>query len=148
MSLNYISFPVLLFYVCLLNEWLLFNAKWAFFSAISWRKQVTFLWHGDGDDAHWNNNPRIDMSLHADTLSWFRVNRFLLLFFNDASLAKKQQIPIVYIVSWFDPTGSRTNAIHRTRCEHVNQSIKCVFYCCFCVFLCVFFAAAAATASY
>ena len=70
-------------------------------------------------------------------LSWFRVKRFLLLFFNDASLAKKQQIPIVYIVFWFDPTGSRTNAIHRTRCEHVNQSIKCVFYCCFC-FFCVF----------
>ena len=25
--------------------------------------------------AHWNNIPRIDMSSHSDTLSWFRVNQ-------------------------------------------------------------------------
>ena len=24
--------------------------------------------------AHWNNSPRIDMSPHSDTLSWFRAN--------------------------------------------------------------------------
>ena len=25
--------------------------------------------------AHWNNSPRVDMSLHSDTLSWFRANQ-------------------------------------------------------------------------
>ena len=29
--------------------------------------------------AHWNNNLRVDMSLHLDTLSWFRANQSLLL---------------------------------------------------------------------
>ena len=24
---------------------------------------------------HWNNNPRVDMLLHSDTLSWFRADR-------------------------------------------------------------------------
>ena len=27
---------------------------------------------------HWNNSPRIDMSPHSDTLSWFRANQSLL----------------------------------------------------------------------
>ena len=26
---------------------------------------------------HWNNSPRIDMSHHLDTLSWFRANQFM-----------------------------------------------------------------------
>ena len=29
------------------SEWLFFNAKWAMFSAISWREQVTFQWDND-----------------------------------------------------------------------------------------------------
>jgi hypothetical protein len=29
--------------------------------------------------AHWNNSPQVYMSLHSDTLSWFRDNRYLLL---------------------------------------------------------------------
>jgi len=28
--------------------------------------------------AHWNNNPRVYMSLHSDTLFWFRANQSLL----------------------------------------------------------------------
>jgi len=29
--------------------------------------------------AHWNNSPRVDMSLHLNYLSWFRANMSLLL---------------------------------------------------------------------
>ena len=32
--------------------------------------------------AHWNHNPRIDMSLQSDTLSWFRANQSLHLLLN------------------------------------------------------------------
>jgi len=32
--------------------------------------------------AHWNNIPRIDLSLHSHTLSWFRANKYLLLLRN------------------------------------------------------------------
>ena len=59
-----------------LSEWLLFNTNSA---VISWREQVNFQW--DDDEvrfvlnqyaelfffivlAHWNNSPRVDMSLH------------------------------------------------------------------------------------
>ena len=68
------------------------------FSAISWREQVNFQW----DDevrfvldqkakldfyivlAHWNNSPRVDMSLHQDTLFSFRANQSLLFLLNAA----------------------------------------------------------------
>jgi hypothetical protein len=42
--------------------------------------------------AHWNNNLRIDMSLHSVTLFWFRTNQSLLFLLNAACLAEKQQI--------------------------------------------------------
>jgi hypothetical protein len=45
--------------------------------------------------AHWNNSPRVEMSLHSDTLFWFRANQSLLFLRNAACLAEKQQIPIV-----------------------------------------------------
>ena len=44
--------------------------------------------------AHWNNSPRVEMSLHSDTLYWFRANQSLLFLRNAAWLAEKQQIPI------------------------------------------------------
>ena len=43
---------------------------------------------------HRNNNPRADMSLYLDTLSWFRANQSLPFLLNTACLAEKQQIPI------------------------------------------------------
>ena len=44
--------------------------------------------------AHWNNSSRIDMSLHSDTLFWFRAYQSLPLLLNAACLVEKQQIPI------------------------------------------------------
>jgi len=38
--------------------------------------------------AHWNNSPRVDMSLHSDTLFWFWYQFYSL---------------------WFDPTGAQTH---------------------------------------
>jgi hypothetical protein len=40
------------------------------------------------------------MSLHSDTLFWFLANQSLLFLFNDAFLAEKQQIPILYSFVW------------------------------------------------
>ena len=45
--------------------------------------------------AHWNNSPRIDMSLHIDTLFWFRAIQSLLLLLIATCLAEKQHIPIL-----------------------------------------------------
>ena len=44
---------------------------------------------------NWNNSPWVDMSLHSDTLFWFRANQSLLFLLNAVCLAKKQQIPIL-----------------------------------------------------
>jgi hypothetical protein len=65
-------------------------------------------WDGDDDDVgfvldqyniyrldHWNNSPRVDVSLHSDTFFWFRANQSLLLLLNAAYLAEKQEIQIL-----------------------------------------------------
>jgi hypothetical protein len=93
------------------SEWLLFNANSAIFqlyhdenkvivneimmrsalhqtNTLSWTFIVL---------AHWNNSPRIDISPHSDTLSWFRDNQSLLFFLNAACLEKKQQIANVIV---------------------------------------------------
>jgi hypothetical protein len=78
------------------SEWVLFNAKSAIFSAISWREQVNIQWDDDEVrfvlDQHWHNSARVDMSLHSDTLFWFRANQSLLFLLIAACLAEKQQI--------------------------------------------------------
>jgi hypothetical protein len=53
------------------------------------------------------------MSLHLDTLFWFRANQSLLFFFNAACLADKQQKPIFSL--WFDPTGTGTHDLPHSR---------------------------------
>ena len=61
------------------SDWLLFNAKWAN-SATSLREQATFAFYLTNTLSdfivltHWNNSPRVDMSLHWDTLARFRAH--------------------------------------------------------------------------
>jgi hypothetical protein len=50
--------------------------------------------------AHWKNSPRVDISLHSDTLFWFRANQSLPFLVNDAYLAEKQQMPILESLVW------------------------------------------------
>ena len=52
--------------------------------------------------AHWNNSPRIHISPHSDTTSWFRANQSLLFLLNAVSLSGKQQIPISSSLVWPD----------------------------------------------
>ena len=91
------------------SEWLLFNGNSAIFqlyygekkliinemmmrsalfltNTLSWILLVL---------AHWNNSPRVEMSLHSDTLFWFRANQSLLFLRNGECLAEKQQIPML-----------------------------------------------------
>ena len=58
------------------------------------------------------------MSLHSNTLFWFRAYQSLLFLFNAAFLAEKQQIPIlVFGLTWpgLKPT------IYHTRGEHAKH---------------------------
>jgi len=121
----------------LVSEWLLFNAKWQFFSAIWWWVQVTFQWDDDDDDVsfvldqhvvldfnsvlvHWNNSQQRDMSLHLVTLSWLKANQ-LLLHLNSACLEEKQQNVIV-----FCSTGPRleTHDLQHLRRAHYLCGLK------------------------
>ena len=75
-----------------LSEWSSLNTKWAFLP-LSWRENVTFnermlmsaVYLANTLNcifivlAHWNNRPRVDMSLHLDTLPWFRATQSLFL---------------------------------------------------------------------
>jgi hypothetical protein len=63
--------------------------------------------------AHWNNSPRIDMSLHSDTLFWFQANQYLLFLLNAACLAEKNKYQFYSL--WFDPTGARTHDLPHSR---------------------------------
>ena len=100
------------------SEWLLFNAKWTVFqlyhdenklrfdemmmtmmtmsalykTTIQGRIFIVFV--------HWNNSPWVDMSLHSNTLFWFRVNQSLLLVLSALCLAEKQHILILFILVW------------------------------------------------
>jgi hypothetical protein len=61
------------------------------------------------------------MSLHSDTLFWFRTDLFLLLLLNAACLAKKKQISILVFgltQSGLEPT------IYRTRGECANHYVN------------------------
>jgi hypothetical protein len=69
--------------------------------------------------AHWKNSPRVDMSLHSDTLFWFRANQSLPFLVNDAYLAEKQHMPILESLVWPDPppdpTGAQTHDLPHSR---------------------------------
>jgi hypothetical protein len=58
------------------------------------------------------------MSLHSDTLFWFRANQPLLFLLNAACLAEKQQIPI--LVFGLTRPGLEPT-IYRTPGEHANH---------------------------
>ena len=92
------------------SEWLLFNANSAIFQLYYGENKLLFnemmmssaLFYNNTLSwslivlGHWNNSPRVDMSLHSDTLSWIRANQSLLFLLNAVCLAEKQQIPILY----------------------------------------------------
>ena len=67
------------------------------------------------------------MSLHLDTLLWFRTNQSLLFLFNATFLAEKQQIPILLSLAFTRPGLEPT--IYRTRGEHTNHYVTDVVFC-------------------
>ena len=62
---------------------------------------------------YWNKSPpRIYMSPHSDTLSWFRANQSLQFLFNAACLTERQQIPILWSLVWPDWDSNRIRGEH------------------------------------
>jgi hypothetical protein len=79
--------------------------------------------------AHWNKSLTIDITLHSETLSWFRANHSLLLLLNAACLAEKQHIPnpIVFGLTrpWLESTISHTQSKHAS---HYTTGAVTFFY--------------------
>ena len=92
-----------------MSEWLLFYANSAIFQLYHGENKLIFnemmmrsaLYLTNTQTwifivlVRWNNSPQVDMSLHSETLYWFRASQSLLFNFNAACLAEKQQVPIV-----------------------------------------------------
>ena len=57
--------------------------------------------------AHWNNCPRVNMSLQSDIFSWFRANRSMPFLLEAACLAENQQIPILKSLVWPDRSSNQ-----------------------------------------
>jgi hypothetical protein len=85
------------------------------FSAISWREQVNYQW--DDDEVRFVLNQHADMSLHSDTLFWFRANQSLLFLLNAYSREATNTNFIVFGLTrpGLEPT------IYHTRGEHANH---------------------------
>ena len=84
------------------SEWLLFNAKLCYSSAISWLEQFNFQWNDV--EVHFVLDQHAELDFYsanslkqqsADTLSRFRANKSLLFPLNAACLAEKHQLPIL-----------------------------------------------------
>ena len=76
--------------------------------------------------AHWNNNPRVDMSLHSDTLFWFRVNQSWLFLLNDVCLVEKQQIPMLKSLVWPDRGSNRRSTILETNTLTITLPMRSI----------------------
>jgi hypothetical protein len=63
--------------------------------------------------SHLNNCPRVDMFPKTDTLSWSRVNQFLIFLLNVACLPENHQYQFNSL--WFDPIGDRTHHLLHSR---------------------------------
>ena len=66
--------------------------------------------------AHWDNSLQVDMSLHLETLSWFRANHPLLFLLDAVRLAEKQQIYSL----WLDPIRARTQDLWAPKTSTLN----------------------------
>ena len=69
--------------------------------------------------AHWNNSPRIDMSSHTDTLSWFRANQSLL--FPPKRYVIRGEATNTNIIVFGLSRSGLEPMFYRTRGEHVNH---------------------------
>jgi hypothetical protein len=65
--------------------------------------------------AYWKSSWQVDISLHSDTLYWFRANQSLLLSLRPNCLKEKQQIPFFLYWVWLD------RCLNHTRDEHTNH---------------------------
>jgi hypothetical protein len=69
--------------------------------------------------AHWNNCPRVDISLHSNTFFWFRADQPLLFLLNDVWATNTN------FSLWFDPTRYRTYDLPHSRWARLPLRHRC-----------------------
>jgi hypothetical protein len=78
--------------------------------------------------AHWNNSLRVDMSLHLDTLFWFRANQSALFpyhgenkwIFNEMMMSSARRL----LFQWASPIKSQLNVLVLYKAELIIISLK------------------------
>ena len=81
------------------------------------------------EQADWNNSRHVDISLHGDTLSWFRANYLLLLLPNDVCFVEKQQLsPLIWPVPDSNPRSTTLDANTPNHCVVLFVLVLCVLY--------------------
>ena len=75
--------------------------------------------------AHWINSLWIDMSLHSDTLSWFRANQSLLFLLNDACLLEKLQI--LKTLVWPDQDSNSRSTVLEASLLTITPSMRLLY---------------------
>jgi hypothetical protein len=113
------------------NEWLMFNATWVFFPAISWRV-TSYIWCNDADvrfalDQHAEFDLYSSYSLeqqsvgrHVAPLGHFiRIPSLCSYSLNTSCLSVKQQIP--YIIAFRLTRPGLEHTIYHTRGEQTNH---------------------------
>jgi hypothetical protein len=110
-------------FICLSSRNLNIHLSDLCVSVISRGEQVTFRWWPDIYTMiyHWNNISWVDMSLHSDTLSWFRTKQSFFILLKHACRVEKQQIPILQSLVW--PNLGSNTRFYRTEDKQVNQYI-------------------------
>ena len=107
------------------SEWLFFSTKWAMYSAISWREQVTFQWDNDVFRSVLGRQTREVDFKSVSSLKQQSTCRLVVplghsilipsqLFFKYRARSRTYQ----FYSLWFDPSGNRSHDLPHLRRVH------------------------------
>ena len=84
---------------------------------------------------HWNNSPRVYMSLHSDTLTWIRAKQSMLLLLKHVSLAENTKFVVFGLTRHRQAIAELLSVVLETSMLTITPPMRFPFYmswCCPC----------------